>query len=97
MNNQISHQDFMTIIDQKRNYRELKQSIRMMKVKKIKKQILIKYKTILSYCLKYKNNTENINPEVSKTSNGKSIILSKCAVCDDKNQNLLKNKKQKDY
>ena len=36
MNNQISHQDFMTIINEERNYRELKESIRMMRVKRIK-------------------------------------------------------------
>ena len=31
MNNQISHEDFMTIINEERNYRELKESIRVMK------------------------------------------------------------------
>ena len=31
MNNQISHEDFMTIINEERNYGELKESIRMMK------------------------------------------------------------------
>ena len=31
MNNQISHEDFITIINKERNYRELKESIRMMK------------------------------------------------------------------
>ena len=31
MNNQISHEDFMTTIIEERNYRELKESIRMMK------------------------------------------------------------------
>ena len=31
INNQISHKDFMTIIKKERNYRELKESIRMMK------------------------------------------------------------------
>ena len=31
MNNQISHEDIMTIINEERNYRELKESIRMMK------------------------------------------------------------------
>ena len=31
MNNKISHEEFMTIISEERNYRELKQSIRMMK------------------------------------------------------------------
>ena len=31
INNQISHEDFITIINEERNYRELKESIRMMK------------------------------------------------------------------
>ena len=50
-----------------------------------------------SYCLKFKKNTENIDPEVSSTSNGSVMILSKCAICGSKNPDLLKNKKQKDY
>ena len=37
MNNQISHADFMTIIDEERNYRELKESIRVMKGQEDKK------------------------------------------------------------
>ena len=55
MNNQISHEDFMTIINEERNYRELKESIRMIKGHQDKKRDiyqLIKYKTMLSYCLK---------------------------------------------
>ena len=51
INNQISHEDFMTIINEERNYRELKESIRMMNGQEDKKQILInlfKYKTMLS-------------------------------------------------
>ena len=31
INNQISHEDFITIINEERNYRELKENIRMMK------------------------------------------------------------------
>ena len=31
LNNQISHEDFMTVINEERNYRELKESIGMMK------------------------------------------------------------------
>ena len=31
IDNQTSHEDFMTIINEERNYRELKESIRMMK------------------------------------------------------------------
>ena len=33
-----------------------------------------------SYCLKCSKDTENINPRVSSTSNGKAMILSKCAI-----------------
>ena len=84
MNNQISHEDFMITINEERNYRELKESIRMMQGqddKKIDIDQLIKYKTMLSYCLKCKKDTENTNPVISKTSNGKTIILSKCSMC----------------
>ena len=37
MNNKISHEDFMTIINEKRNYRELRESIRMIKSQEYKK------------------------------------------------------------
>ena len=50
-----------------------------------------------SYCLKCKKYTKNINPQVSSTSNGKMMILSKCAICDSKKSRFIKNKKQKDY
>ena len=43
INNEISHEDFMTIINEERNYRELKVSIWMLKCQEDKKtQILIK-------------------------------------------------------
>ena len=37
INNQISHEEFITIIIEERNYRELKESIRMMKGQEDKK------------------------------------------------------------
>ena len=37
MNNQISHEDFITIINDERNYRELKESLGMMKGQEDKK------------------------------------------------------------
>ena len=37
LNNQLSHKDFITIINEERNYRELKESIRMMKGQEDKK------------------------------------------------------------
>ena len=38
MNNQISHESFMTIINEERNYRELNKSIKMMKGQEDKKK-----------------------------------------------------------
>ena len=37
MNNRISHEDVMTIINEERNYRELKERIRMMESQENKK------------------------------------------------------------
>ena len=37
INNQISHEDFITIINEERNYRELKESIRIIKGQEDKK------------------------------------------------------------
>ena len=37
-----------------------------------------------SYCLKCRKDTENINSRVSKTSNYKTMIISKCAKCESK-------------
>ena len=37
ISNQISHEDFITIINEERNYRELKERIRMMKGQEDKK------------------------------------------------------------
>ena len=51
---------------------------------------------MLSYYLKYGESTKSISPLILKTINVGTII-SKCAVCTLKKQDLLKNKKQKDY
>ena len=50
-----------------------------------------------TYFWKCKKDTENIDPKISSTSNGKSMILSKCEYVVVKNQDLLKTKKQKVY
>ena len=48
-----------------------------------------------TYCLKCKKDTENINPKISSTSKGKSMILSKCAVCGSKKSRFIKNQEAK--
>ena len=45
---------------------------------------------MLSHCLKCKRNTESINPKVSKTTNGKAMILSTCAICGSKKSKFIK-------
>ena len=42
-----------------------------------------------SYCLKCKKHTKNINPQVSSTSDGKMMILSKCAICGSKKSRFI--------
>ena len=114
-NNEISHEDFMPIIKEKRSYGELKESSRMMKSQErnTEKIILIEEdkkidigevikchesvnnslksqikKALLSYCLKGRKNSENINPKVLKIKNFKTMILLKCAMWVVKNQNI---------
>ena len=45
---------------------------------------------MLSYCLNCKKSTESINPKVLKTTNGKTMILSKCATCGSKKSKFIK-------
>ena len=44
-----------------------------------------------SFYLKCRTDTENINPGASNTSNGKTVILSKYALCGSKPSRLLSN------
>ena len=42
-----------------------------------------------------KKNTGNRDPEVSSTSNGKAMILSKCAICGSKRSRFIKDQEAK--
>ena len=44
---------------------------------------------------KYRKDTDNINTKVSSTSNGKAMILSKCATCCSKKPRFIKNQEAK--
>ena len=48
-----------------------------------------------SYCLKCRKNAKNIDPQVSSTSNGEIMILSKCALCDSKKSKFIKQQEPK--
>ena len=49
------------------------------------------------YCLKCKKSTENINSRVSKTNNGETMILSKCAICGSKKSRFIKKNMEVKY
>ena len=49
-----------------------------------------------SYCLKCRKNVENIDPEISSSSTGKAMILSKCAICGSKKKSrFIENQEAK--
>ena len=50
----------------------------------------LKYKTILSYCLKCRKNTESISQRVSKTINGETMTLSKSTICGSRKSRFVK-------
>ena len=48
-----------------------------------------------SHCLKGRKDTEKINPRISKTSNNRTMVLSKCAICGSKKSRFIKNQEAK--
>ena len=44
---------------------------------------------MLSYCLKFRKNTESKIPKVVRTTNGWLMLLSKWSVCNSKNLKFL--------
>ena len=48
-----------------------------------------------SYYSKCRKDTENINSKVLGTSNGKAMMLSKCAICGSKKSIFIKNQEAK--
>ena len=47
------------------------------------------------YCFKCEKDTENINPRVSNTSNGSSMIWSNRAICGSKRSRIIKDQEPK--
>ena len=47
---------------------------------------------MLTYCLKCKRNTKNIDAKMIKYKNGRWNLSSKCEVCGSKNSRFMKEK-----
>ena len=52
---------------------------------------------MLTYCMKFRKNTKNLNSKIFKTKNNRLIMQSKCPVCGIKKIKICKNKNQKVY
>ena len=60
-----------------------------------KKNTWKQLRNLKSYCLKCRKDTENINPKVSNTSNGRKTLLSKCAIFASKKSTFIKDQEAK--
>ena len=49
-----------------------------------------------SYCLKCRKNKKNINPIVSETRNGKTMLLSKSAICYSRISRFIKKQEARE-
>ena len=52
---------------------------------------------MLTYCLKCKKYSESVDSKILKSKNGRSFLLSKCAVCGSKKSKFMKKQEAKDY
>ena len=50
---------------------------------------------MLTYCLKCKKITENIDAKILKTKNGRFMLSSECAVCGSKKSKFMKEQEAK--
>ena len=50
---------------------------------------------MLTYCLKCKKDTKNVDLKMLKTKNGRAILSSKCAICGSKKSRFVKEQELK--
>ena len=48
-----------------------------------------------TYCVKYKKDTENIEPKILRTKNGRLLMQSKCTNCGIKKSRFIKEQEAK--
>ena len=48
-----------------------------------------------TYCVKCRKNTENLNPKIFKTKNGRLLMQSKCTNCGIKKSRFVKEQEAK--
>ena len=50
---------------------------------------------MLTYCVKCRKNTKNLNPKMFRTKNGRLIMQSKCTECGIKKSRFVREQKAK--
>ena len=48
-----------------------------------------------TYCVKCKNDTDNIDPKMFRTKNNRLLMQSKCSVCKNKRSRFVKEQEAK--
>ena len=46
--------------------------------------------------MKCRKHAENIDPKISSSSNGRAMVLSKCAICGSKKSGFITNQETKE-
>ena len=50
-----------------------------------------------TYCVKYRKNTENLNPKIFKTKNSRLIMQPKCVNCGIKKSKICERTRSKSF
>ena len=87
----IIQENFFSVNNTLKEYDGMKKAIKNRKTLTVHQRIQSVYKTMLSYCLKGQK-VESKNPKFSKKNKRKLILLSKFAVCDNKNSRFIKSR-----
>ena len=48
-----------------------------------------------TYCVKFRTNTDNIDPKIFRTKNNRLLMQSKCSVCENKKSRFVKEQEAK--
>ena len=51
----------------------------------------------MTYCIKCKKDTENIDPKIVRTKNNRLVMQSKCSICGIKKSRFIKEQEAKGY
>ena len=87
----ITHDESPLINSKLKKYDDRKEKIKNLKSLTVNQRFYTVYKTMLSYILKCRKNTESKGPKVKNIENGRITVSSSCAICGSKKSRFIKN------